>query len=252
MIRSRSILSRPTRRRSLQGRAASRRRRARGMTLLEVMVSVAILAMMSVLIYGAFDSLSRGKRAEEMRVERARQGREAVLRIARELTSAYLSMHQPQNIALATRITAFVGKGGRTQSRVDFSSFAHRRIQRDQPESDQAEIGYFVSRDPDKDGKFDLVRREQSPPDMEPTRGGVVNVVAEDVEEFELKFFDPLTGSWQDTWDSTQVSGQPNRLPLEVRVKLTLKGTAGGNPSTFTTKVMLPIQQPLTFGIPQQ
>jgi hypothetical protein len=35
-------------------------------------------------------------------------------------------------------------------------------------------------------------------------------------------------------------------------VKLTLKGTAGGNPSTFTTKVMLPIQQPLTFGIPQQ
>ena len=36
------------------------RRHERGMTLLEVLVSLGVLAMISLLIYGAFDSLSSG------------------------------------------------------------------------------------------------------------------------------------------------------------------------------------------------
>jgi hypothetical protein len=41
-------------------------------------------------------------------------------------------------------------------------------------------------------------------------------------------------------------------LPLEVEITLVLKGLGGGPPYKYTTKVFLPIQQPLTFGIPQQ
>ena len=66
------------------------RARARGMTLLEIMVSVAILAMVAILIYGAFDSMARGKKGEAMRADRAREGREAVLRLTRELSSAFI------------------------------------------------------------------------------------------------------------------------------------------------------------------
>ena len=81
---------------------------------------------------------------------------------------------------------------------------------------------------------MDLVRREQTPIDLDPLRGASSNVVAEDVETFDMRYLDPLTGQWVETWDSTQVTGQPNRLPLEVRVRLVLKGVGARSP--FATR----------------
>jgi general secretion pathway protein J len=224
----------------------------RGFTLLEIMVSITILAVIALLIYGSFDSLSRGKKGEALRADRAHQGRGAILRIARELQSAFLSLHNPQNPALITRTTAFIGQKGNPFDRVDFAAFAHRRYERDAKESDQCEVGYFVVKDPENSEKMDLVRREQTPIDIEPKKGGVVNVLAEDVEKFELKYLDPMTGLWVDTWDSTQVTGQPGRLPFEVRITLNMKGVPNSPPYYFTTKTTIPMQQPLSFGIPKQ
>ncbi len=228
-----------------------RARRQRGMTLLEVLVSLGIMAMISLLIYGAFDSISRGRRGESLRADRARQGRDAVERIARELQGAFLSLHQPLMPALQTRMTAFIASNGANYDRVDFTSFAHRRVERDVKESDQAEIGYFVVPDPDVDGKMDLVRREQAPIDFDPKRGGVVNLLAEDVESFDLKYLDPLTGQWVESWDSTQLAQQLNRLPVEVRIELRLKSVKNTPEFKYTTKAIIPITQPLKFGIPQ-
>jgi general secretion pathway protein J len=222
------------------------------MTLIEVVVAIGILAMVAVLVHGVIDSLARGKKAEAMRADRAHQGREAMQRIVRDLSSAYLSMHVPAVSALITGKTAFVGHNSPSYDRVDFTSFAHRRTTRDSRESDQAEVGYFVVPDPDVADKLDLVRREQTPIDSEPLKGGIVDAVAEDVSEFHMRYLDPMTGQWVDSWDSTQVSGQPSRLPLEVSIRLVLKGVGGGPPYAYTTKLFLPIQQPLSFGIPRQ
>jgi general secretion pathway protein J len=205
-----------------------------------------------VLIHGVIDSLSRGKKGEAMRAGRAHEAREAMQRIVRDLSAAYLSMHVPTNVTLVTSKTAFVGKNSSPYDRVDFTAFAHVRTDRDAKESDQAEVGYFVLADPDIPDKMDLVRREQTPIDIEPLKGGVVDVIAEDVELFDVRFLDPMTGLWGESWDSTQVSGQPNRLPLEVEITLVLKGLGSGPPYRYTTKVFLPMQQPLSFGIPQQ
>ncbi|MGH7298326.1 MAG: type II secretion system protein GspJ, partial [Polyangiaceae bacterium] len=222
-----------------------------GMTLLEILVAIAILAMVAVLIHGVIDSLSRGRKGEGMRAERAHEGREAMLRMVRDLSGAYLSMHVPAIPALMTSRTAFVGKSSSPYDRIDFTAFAHLRTERDSHESDQAEVGYFVVADPEVSDKMDLVRREQTPIDFEPLKGGIVNVVAEDVERFDVRFLDPMTGMWVETWDSMQVTGQPNRLPLEVEITIVLKGVGEGPPYSYTTKVFLPIQQPLSFGITQ-
>jgi hypothetical protein len=40
-------------------------------------------------------------------------------------------------------------------------------------------------------------------------------------------------------------------LPLEVEIKLVLNGVGKGAQYSYTTKVFLPIAQPLSFGIPQ-
>ncbi len=187
-----------------------------------------------------------------MRADRAHQGREAMQRMVRDLSAAYLSMHVPQTPALVTQRTAFVARSSTPFDRIDFTAFAHLRTERDAHESDQAEVGYFASKDPDVPDKWDLVRREQTPIDYEPLKGGINNVVAENIEQFDLRFFDPMTGLWVESWDTQQISGQPNRLPLEVEILLVLKGVGDGPPYSYRTKVFLPISQPLSFGIPRQ
>ncbi len=222
-----------------------------GLTLVEVLVALAVLAMIGVLLYGTFDSLNHQRKAEAVRGERARQARQAVLRMTREIQTAFLSMHNPANVALQTRVVAFIGQNSQPYDRLDFQAFAHRRIVANSRESDQAEIGYFASADPDVDGKMDLVRREQTPADMDPKKGGIVDVLCEDIESFDVRYFDPQTSQWVDGWDTTQALGQQNRLPMEVRLSLVLKHVPAGVDATYTTKFMIPMQQPLTFGIPQ-
>ena len=233
--------------------------RARGMTLLEVLVSLAIMSMISLLIYGAFDSISRGRKGEALRADRARQGRDAVERIVRDLQGAYLSQHQPTQPALITRQTAFIATATSTFDRLDFTSFSHNRINAESHESDQAELGYFVVHDPNVDEKMDLVRREQAPIDvdmtlsnvMDPKRGGIISVLAENVDHFDLKYLDPITGQWVETWDSSSASAQLNRVPLEVKVELEMKPVANTPAFKYVTKAFIPIQQPLSFGIPR-
>lgn len=220
-----------------------RRARARGLTLIEVLVSIAILALIGTLIYGAFDGMSRSRRGISRINERYHQGRGALSRIARELQSAYLSRHAPLDKNAAVWLTGFVGSA----ERVDFNAFAHRRLGANAHESDQAEIGYFVVRDPEQSGKYDLVRREAKQLDTLPAKGGVVNVLAEDVERFHLQYFEPITGEWVDSWDSAQPAGQLDRLPLQVWVTLVMKGGPGDAPVKFETKVPIAMQIPLSF-----
>jgi general secretion pathway protein J len=221
------------------------------MTLLEIVIAVAVLGMISLLLYGALDSLSRGKRGEAMRADRSRQGREALTRIQREVSSAYLSLHQPLVSSQNTRLTVFIGSQTANYDRLDFASFSNMRLEKDVRESDQSEIGYFVAADPNVKDKMDLVRRSQTPIDTEPKVGGASYVLAEDVESFKIRYMDASTGVWVDTWDSTQASGQQSRVPYEVHVTLILKGVRGANPLRFETKFMVPIREPLTFGLPR-
>jgi general secretion pathway protein J len=224
---------------------------SRGMTMIEVVVAIGVLAMVAVLVHGVMSSLSHGKEVEAARSDRVHEGREALQRITRDLSAAYLSLHVPTVVALRTELTSFTGRSSSQYDRLDFTAFAHRRTERDSHQSDQCEVGYFASQDPEVPDKWDLVRREQTPIDLEPLKGGIVDVIAEDIQEFDLRYLDPTTGQWLETWDSVQTTGQPNRLPLEVKIKLVLKGVGDGTPYEFVTKVFIPIQQPLSFGIPR-
>jgi general secretion pathway protein J len=232
----------------------SRRRSQRGMTLLEVLVSVGILAMIGTLLYGALDGMQKARQGIERIDDRYHQGRQALTRISRELQSAFLSLHTPQQIANAVRTTVFIGTDSGTSDRIDFTSFSHKRLARNVHESDQNELSYFMGRDPDRSDKYDLLRREQKEIDLDPTHGGTVLVLCEDVTTFDVQYLEPSTDTWLDSWDSTQpaAQGQFNRLPLQVRVRLWLRGGEGDKPIRLSTKVSLGMQTPLNFAIPRQ
>lgn len=225
--------------------------RRRALTLLEVLVSIAVLSMISVLIYGAVNGMARAKQGIGEANQRYREGRLAIRRLARELGSAYLSAHQPLNQSLQVRETLFVGENATPADRLDFSSFSYRRIHRDSHQSDQCEISYFGSTDPNVSGKVDLARREQAGVDMEADRGGTVQVLAEKIDLFDLEYLDPISGMWQERWDSTSTTGQLNRLPVQVRVTLVLLDGPGNKNLPFVARIPVMIQNPLSFAIPQ-
>ena len=223
----------------------------RGLTLLEILVAIAILAMVSVLIYGAFDGMTRGKKGVGRVNQRYREGRLAIRRLAREIPSAFLSAHQPLNQSLIVRETLFVGENSTPADRLDFTSFSHRRFLRDTHESDQNELSFFGSRDPDASGKTDLARREQNYIDLEADRGGTVQVLAENIDLFDLEYLDPMTGLWQEQWDSTSTTGQLGRLPLQVKVTLVLRDGPANGTLPFVARIPLAMQSPLSFAIPR-
>lgn len=219
---------------------------SRGLTLLEVMISLAILAIIASLIYGAFDGMAQSKKALSRVNERYHQGRSALTRMSREIEAAFLTLHQPPSLQLHARETGFMGHDSGSRDRVDFNSFSHRRLKADTHESDQNEISYFTSNDPNQGNKLDLVRRESTALDLDFDKGGVVNVICEDIDSFDIQYLDPQTGEWADSWEAKRDSLQ-YRLPLQVKITLVLNNGPGGRQIHLSTKTALGMQAPLQF-----
>ncbi|HVU03120.1 MAG TPA: prepilin-type N-terminal cleavage/methylation domain-containing protein [Polyangiaceae bacterium] len=235
---------------SLRARAPSR-----GFTLIEMIIAIAVLSGICMLIYGAFAGMRSSKEGVERIDDRYHEGREALRRIARELAGAYVSMHKPLDPTFVVQKTAFIGTRGTPADRVDFDSFANQHLDRNSHASDQCELSYFGASAPKEQGVFDLVRRMSPRLDVKPERGGRVDVLATDIDLFRLRYLDPLTGNWVETWDSTDTLTHTNQLPIYVHVKLVLNGgrrsTFGRSQGTlkFETKIPIPMYQPLSFAI---
>lgn len=225
----------------------SRRRLARAFTLLEVLVVMGIISLLSAIIIGTVQGLSKSRDNMNEIGSRYHQGRNAMDRMARELNSAYISAHVPFAQLQYVQQTSFIGSDSTPADRVDFNAFAHLRLERDSHESDQCEISYFAAADPDIRGKIDLVRRESRTVDDDPTRGGIVQVLVEDIHRFEILYLDPLTGDWLNSWDTTQGAEQLGRLPSFVWLRLEVNNGPGGRIESFETKVQLAMIAPLQF-----
>ena len=229
--------------------------RQRGSTLIEVLVALSVLAMISLLTYGAFDSLNKTKAGLERIHGRYHEARVTMARVSRDMQSAYLSAHKPhlRGSVLPAWETHFIGVSSSPVDRVDFVAFTHRRLKKNAHESDQNEIGYRSGRSP-KGEVLQLWRRRDIRLDMYPDKGGVYEVLVSDLDMFRLRYLDALTGRWTERWDtrSTPV-GLQSRLPLQVEIELVLnegvRKTSGGprEPLKMVTKVRPQIPEILRF-----
>ncbi len=228
------------------------RRGERGLTLLEVLIAAAVLAMVASMIWVSFDQTAKMRTKLSERQEHDHLARIAMARITRDMRAAFLSLHVNQEPRNAAVITAFRGRSGTGGSRVDFTTFTHRRLRRGTHEGDACEVGYQLldHRGDDDVRGMDLVRRESPRIDADPTQGGVVDVLIAGVKGFELRYFDEATDQWTDLWDTTQGTGQTGRLPQRVRVTLTLEEGASREERVYRTETPLFLSRPLTFGLP--
>lgn len=195
-----------------------------GMTLIEVTIAIAILAVMMTLAWKTIANTSESKRVFEKYEERNHELRMALGRIVRDFEAAYLSRNEDQNSTHPR--TLFVAKSGSKLPDIRFSTLGHRVLWADAHESEQTVISYVSRNDPEHSGVVDWVRREQRRlsnelPDQEPAE---YDVMIHDIVSAKLEFFNWKTTEWQDTWDTTQSDGQKGWLPSRVRITVTTKG----------------------------
>lgn len=218
----------------------------RGFTLVELLLAIAITAMVATLIYGGYAQTALNKTRVEQDLDHQRIIQLALDKMAADLSMAFVSTHVNPSLALQSMRTTFVGEDHGREDRVNFTSFSHRRLYRNAQESDQNELSYFVTNHPDEPGVRVLARREQNRIDDDPERGGKVQILVENVEAFELEYFDPLISEWVKSWDAVEPIGQPNRLPMQVKILLTVPDPRDPNRSqTYGTRATLPMNYAL-------
>ena len=219
------------------------RRSEQGFTLTEIMIACAILGMIGTLSFGTLRSSVDARERTLQVTDRYHQVRQSMLRMTREIQSAFLSEHRdcedPQNK------TIFLGKRSTNGMRLDFTSFSHFKIRADANESDQNELSYFVDNHPDDAGRKALFRREQARIDAEPEEGGSIKLMAEDVQDIQFEFFDPLDKEWEDEWDSTSMDYK-GKLPLFVKIEITALDSVG-NEQKFISKTRIFVQQAMAI-----
>ena len=216
----------------------------RGFTLLEVMIAVAILALIGGLTWKSFDGAYALKQRVEKAEERDQTVRGALDRIAREVSMTFLSEHYDRK-RFRERPTFFRLKDGRAEAQLTITSFAHERLHVDAKESDEAVFDYRLERD--DAGRTSLFRRVKAQIDEDPDRGGEKALLAEDILRFSVQAWDPRDRQWRDEWDSNSPQRTGGALiPPRVRIAITVNDEQGKE-RTWSTQARLALATPLDF-----
>jgi len=185
---------------------------ARGFTLLEVVISVAILAVILTIVYNAFNSSMKAFSAMETQGDAYAQARVVLNRICGEIGSAYWSPTNPN--------TGLIGADEEEDDlpfdSLHFTSCSHFRWAKDSKESDLCEIGYYLEKDAET-GESLLFRREDWNMDGTLEEGGRPLELAEGVDGLNFRYYDGE--EWADDWDSRIKGG----LPMAIEVVLILR-----------------------------
>ena len=196
------------------------RRPSSGFTLIEVLLSMAILAIITTLMWSSFSQASRSKKRIEAAQERTHTVRTALLRMSREIEMAYLSESNEPDATLPR--TTFLATSHPDVDELWMSAFAHQRLRGGTAEGDSSIIGYFGERDPADRRILNLMRRETRRVASRDPREvpGETYVVCPDIVRLKLSYYDYRKKEWHDEWDS-KVPGT-GFLPSHVHIALTV------------------------------
>lgn len=210
----------------------------RGFSLLELVIAMAITAIIGAMTIGAFRQVDHAREIARGQSDRYAAARLALTRLSREVSMAFLSDNYDAK-RYRERVTLFVGR----EDEILFTTMAHQRLYRDVKESDQAVVAYRVDSDPDNAGERALFRREKARLDDEPDRGGHSDLVADHVMGFRIRYWDRMRNDWAREWTTKSVD-HPNELPTRVRFELEIS-LGGGRTEKLSTETRIALTRPL-------
>ncbi|MCX5868964.1 MAG: prepilin-type N-terminal cleavage/methylation domain-containing protein [Proteobacteria bacterium] len=230
-------------------RAVSRRTGAApGFTLLEVMVSLAILAIIMTFVFTTYSASLATKDYVESRDELYHSVRTVFYRMTMELNSAYFTSPprvritparerpwQTEKIDIALGRGIFYGEqtreNDRDLDRLLFFSLSHFLFlplgidqETERLESESAEIEYLGRVDYEKDITY-LIRREDLLYHWPvPANQGASYAMLDNLRALNFRYYyqEQGIGKWLDEWKSTDRPKTPAGLPQAVEVTLTI------------------------------
>lgn len=212
--------------------------RARGFTLVELLIAMGITATIGVMTVGAFRQVDRAKELTRDQGDRYAAARLALSRLSREVSMAFLSENY-DHARYRDRPTLFVGR----EDELLFTTMAHERLYRDAKESDQAVVEYTVESDPDHSGEQALFRRSKPRIDDEADRGGRKDLVADRIASFRIRYWDSKRKDWSRDWTTRSVD-HAGELPTRVRFELEI-ALEGGRREKLVTEARIAMTKPL-------
>ena len=196
-------------------------------TLIEIMVSIVIFALIIAAVYSTWVLILKSSQVGQSAAARAQRQRIAVRTIEDSLTciqSVQASMQyyyfgvtngdQP-SLSFVSRVPDIFPRNGK------FGDFNLRRLTF-AVESDANSVKNLVLRQ--NPILMDMDSDEQSDP----------LIIAHDVKDFTTECWDTNTMAWDTEWDDT------NSIPPMVRVTLTLNGAAGNSTLAITREIAMP------------
>ncbi len=229
-----------------------------GFTLIEVTIALMLLSMVLVFVYQSFVMSVDTKQRVEAQAETLRAARVTLLRMEREIQSAYLDsqLAEGQQVTGTSASnqglrTAFIGVEGEAEGfprdRLDFTTFSHAVVAalgENDRQSDHEEIAYFTETDFRED-RTDLLYRQDFTLDDDPTGGGDIFPLLEGIKGLNFRYLDPKRKEWATTWDSRQ----SRILPAAVEIELWLEHPSDPKDEVYFSKVVrLPLFTPDALG----
>lgn len=207
-------------------------RGARGFSLIEIMLALALMAFVTSLLWGTFAQTAKVKKKVEQAQDRTHTVRVALMRMSREIEMAFVTAEAS---GTQERRTMFSGIGHADFDELRFSWFGHQRLRGDAAEGDTALVHYFTAPDPDDPRLTNLMRRETKrlepkAPQMIP---GETYMLCPAITRLKLAYYDYRQKDWRDEWDTTRADGM-QYLPTQVRISLTVLDERD-RPVTFTS-----------------
>ena len=166
----------------------------KGFTLVEILIALAILAIIVTSTFTIFQSASKSWQKGETRSERYQNARNAIHKISTEISQAVINSNP---------LCEFTGD----KNKASFVSF----ISTDSGVFELSEIEFWLD-----EPKRLLMRNYDIDPDFDFTTYDRSDILSENVSNLEFSYFDGTT--WTDTWNSDQVLGIG--LPKAVKVKI--------------------------------
>jgi prepilin-type N-terminal cleavage/methylation domain-containing protein len=230
--------------------------RARGFSLIEILVAASLLAIVGALLMTSLSSSLDAKDQVEATSNRYHLVRSAMSRMCDELSMAYIAGQGHVALTEPRTKTGFHGE----HDSVKFTAFGYVPRVEDEKKSDQRQLAYYLDNDP-KTQTQALIRREQPNIDDNFEEGGRALVLLPNVRELEIKYWDDSaradnptgsadtatvgSGTWKEKWDSTTPETNGN-LPLRVRIKI-VAVMEDGQEQTVVTQTKLYLLRPVTF-----
>ncbi len=205
-----------------------------GFTLMELMLSIGLLALIMIILFSSFHAVAASKIQAEARLQSDQEARTLIFMMCRELRGAVFTPLIPSHVLLVGQA---LKQGGMPMDSITFATLdpGHRRAL--DGFSAEEVVSFNAVPNSQHRGWFMLTRSERSgliqttnPPSLPPT------ILATSVISLHFRYFNGF--QWLESWDSTS-SPAGQALPQAISIELVMG--SGKRPTYLSTTIPIPM-----------